>query len=281
MKIKQILSIFFLLISICAAFAQIPIKTEDEKINLNLYAGALSIPVLSIDSLSLNPYLSARIGMLMAWEINPYIDLKLQGVSQSENGFNNKVWSTVLMVIKPTKKLNVQFGFLPTLACEQRPSPNSADGQFETWTQSQIPGSAFGIKAKYSLTEKIKIGGGVSCKNKRPEYQVKAELCQNALSVFYEEGSKRFGLILTSNSGPISETFVFRSDSLLGNTLAVSLNRGYLIYNDLGYSLAKKSLVRGEIGILKKIKSRYFKGLFGPGYCYESRSIAFTLFIHI
>ena len=192
--------------------------------------------------------------------------------------------------ISPIEKLNFEIGNMATLVTEQRPHPVSGDGQFETWTESQIAPMAMNGKLKYQFTDSFKIGTGIAMRNNNPEYSAMLEYKSVKISSWYgqakwnnEKYGEKLGVALTINSNRVFTTLVWKQKQVISDILSIKINKdGTLqIYADNGYDIANKKLTRGEWGFLKNFKSSYAKGLFGLGYKKETRSIAGYLFVHL
>lgn len=264
-----------------AQIVNIPV-TKDVTIN-KLYAGTLSWTAVSIDSLSAKNTAGLRFGTAATWRPSKYLAMYSMAVFQNETG--NQSWSMnqFAVVINPSKKLKVTVGNVCTLVTEQRPSPASGDGQFETWTQSKIPGMAPVAKASFAFNSNIAAGLATAQRCGKPEYQANLVYKKFAISWLYDEWNKKHGSVLTFTLGRANEIVVWRQGELISNTLTLDLgkDRDYCLYSDTGYDLKANKLIRGEWGVLKTFSGKYIKGLIGPGYCYEDRSVHAYLYVHL
>ncbi len=250
-----------------------------------LYAGMLSGVNFSVDSLHADAFAGVRLGSSVSWKPSKYISVSAMGMYQLET--NNASWTKELfwVTVNPLENLTFSFGQMGTLVTEQRPYPVSAGGQFETFTEAQIPGAALCAKVNWlAIKDKLSVGAGIAERNGKPEYQISISWPKKlTVSAFYDEWNKKFGTVVNAEFWRISEIFVWRQDNVISNLFQLHLgsDRSWNLYSDTGYDLAKKKLVRGEWGILKEFSGGYIKGLIGPGYCYEDRSIHCYLFIHL
>jgi len=281
---KKILFVLFCaLISANASLAQIENIRVSDAINVDqLYAGALSWTSFKIDSLDQTSTTNFRVGALTTWRPASY--LALQGMTIYDRS-NNTDWAMnqFSIIVNPTKALKITAGNTGTLITEQRPLPTSAAGQFETWAQAQIPGGALCAKASYQINSNYLVGAGITAYYDQPRYEAKVAYKKLVLSGYYEEYSKKWGSVFTLSAGRWNSTLVWRQDDRIGNTITFDAgkNKDYCLYSDIGWSFDQNKLLRGEWGVLKTFSGKYIKGLIGPGYCYEDRSIHGYLWIHL
>ena len=264
--------------------------TKDSNLVVDkLYAGMLGGTFFSTDSLYYDKFISMRAGAMVTYKFNKYVELKSFGVYDITNTntfFTHQYWVKIL----PSKKFNIQIGNMATLMTEQRPHPASGAGQFETWTESQMPGQALNVKVHYLPTKDIDIGAGVAYRNHGEEYNLMVKYGPVKISGIYEEKMKKFGAALTLDFSRVYNTLVWREDKVASNILVVSLGKkkDWQLFADTGYDLQKKELVRAESGILKTFESDCtsikLKGLYGLGYRggkNEPRAISAYLYIHL
>ncbi|MCX6798152.1 MAG: hypothetical protein NTX66_03015 [Candidatus Falkowbacteria bacterium] len=282
-KLFLIVTILFGLVSsnLFAQIENIPV-TKDVTIN-KLYAGTLGWSNFNIDSLHASNAAVLRFGAVATWRPNDWFALRSLNAFNVETGNGSWSMNQFSAIINPTKKLTVTVGNMCTLVTEQRPSPASAGGQFETWTQSKIPGMALCAKASLAITDKLSAGLGIAGRNSKPEYQANISLGKTTLSAFYDEWNKKYGSVLTFAVWRVSEVVVWQQDNIIANLLNLELgpDKDYCVYSDMGWDLDQHKLVRGEWGVLKTFSGKYIKGLIGPGYCYEDRSVHAYLFVHL
>lgn len=187
------------------------------------------------------------------------------------------------MTLNPTSKLTLQIGSMASIPTEMRPHPVSGNGQFETWSQSQIPGGGLGIKAKYQCTKDFELASGVVFRGTMPEYSARLIYKKFQLTGWYSTLDSTLGVAATVDIGRVFSTLVYRHDQTIADVLVITLSKkqGIKLYSDMGYSFVEKDLVRGEWGVLKGFDSKWIDGLIGLGYQYESKSIAAYLFVHL
>ena len=264
-------------------FAQVTDIPITDQITLNkVYAGTLSWSTVSIDSLNATNTAGIRFGAQATWRPSQYFAMCSMAAYEGQSGNTSWSMNQFAFIINPTKRLTITSGNVCTLVTEQRPSPITGAGQFETWTQSRIPGMALVAKASYELADKTFVGFAVARRNNKPEYQANFSLRKFTVSAYYDEWNKKYASVLTFKAGRLNEIIVWKQDELIANTTTFDLGKGkdYCLYSDIGYDLANKKLLRGEWGVLKTFSTPYFEGLIGPGYCYEDRSLHFYLYAH-
>ncbi len=281
---KKILFIFALMfISSNVSFAQIENIKVSETVTVNqIYAGILSWSAFSIDSLHYNYAAEVRVGGAVTWRPSNWFAVKSMAMFQAEINNKSRVMNQVTVIINPVKALTISFGNTGTLVTEQRPYPVTGAGQFETWTQAQIPGMALCAKASWQISKDWSIGAGIAERNEHAEYQANIRFKKVTVSAFYDEWNQKFGTVFTADIWRFSETFVYKQD-VVANTLIFQAGpkKDWCLYVDLGYDLASSKLVRGEVGVLKDFSLGFLKGLVGPGYCYEDRSVHFYTYLHL
>ena len=269
------------------SFSQIGAIKVSDKITIDtLYLGMLGGASFNIDSLHNTQLASVRFGTIATYQMNKWLAMKSCMAIQSDETGKPFIVDQFFFRITPTKKLMINVGNMSTLVSEQRPNPATADGQFETWAQSKIIGMSLGAKAFYSFSKKYGVGIAVANRNNKPEYQFAVKLNKLTASAYYDDYNKKYNVVMTTKIKRVDETFVWRQDNVIANLLCIDLGRDWSFYNDFGYDLIKKEVVREEAGFLKSFEKQitgkiYLRGLIGPGYCYETRTINGYLFIHL
>lgn len=176
-------------------------------------------------------------------------------------------------------------GIKPALSTESRPSPLSGAGQFEDWTQRQIPGGALGVSLKYALNGSSNyFGVGLSQRNGANEYQVRFASSHVALTGWYPQFNKKFGAALDLSWDGFRNVTEINAGQTLGNFTNVTLSQkqDISVYLDAGHSYVSNSTVRLETGILKGFTAGSFlKGLVGVAYNYENHAMVGYIFVHI
>jgi hypothetical protein len=181
---------------------------------------------------------------------------------------------------------------MATIPTEQRPYPVSGNGQFETYTEAQIPGGSANVKVKYQFTPDFQLASGIALRKGLPEYSGRITYKGIQLSGWYAEWSKEIGSALTVSQGPVYTVLVYKQDESVPGvtqqtvanifTLTLSKKIELSFYNDLGFKLHQDHpLDRGETGLLKGFSSKYLNGLIGLGYDYHKRWIVGYLYIHL
>lgn len=289
---KLFLIIAMVAISLCS-FAQItniyPVKsaidgTIDSTIVINrIYAGSLSEMMFSADSLYASGVTGFRVGAMATYQPTKWLAFKGCGMVQLRTGSPTLTAQHLWVKLNPTRKFSIELGNMSTIPSEQKPHPVSSDGQFETWTESQIPGVAINTKLKYQCTQNFQIASGIALRNNMPEYSARMIYKKVQLSGWYSEINKKFGTALTLNFNRVYNTFAWKQDQVISNFICVKFGKkkDYQIYSDNGYDLLASKLVRSETGVLKTFDSPYIKGLFGLGYQQETNTINGYIFVHL
>jgi len=261
--------------------AQVSFQPDDSTITINaVYLGVYSENYFSLDSLSSQSGATFRGGVMASYRLANYLSLSGSQVYEaSDKGKTSGIsrfWTKL-----EYEAITFETGLLISLATESRPSP-LATGQFETWTESRIPGGGLGAKIKYNFQGSY-LGLGVMNRNNLPEYHARFSSHHMKFSVYYPETTKKLGASAKLEWPGISSVLVFSAGELVANnfTLEIDHTRKISLYYDLGYDFRQKDLVRGEVGILKDFSVEHLKGLLGLGYCQEKNSLAGYLYIHL
>lgn len=283
MKTKQLLIVTIIMIVLTTqGFCQIEnIKINDEITVNKVYAGMLSGTMFSLDSLSSSSFVNIRMGSEMTYKPSQFISLHAWGIYQSDatNWYATSFWTK----INPSKKWDIQFGKLATLATLHRPHPVTSGGQFETWTQSQSPSGSLGVKTNYSFGEKITIGAGIFQRNKQAEYQLDLTIASLKITGYYTKYSDQFGVVTTLSLDRLYSTIAWKQDQVLATTTVYKFGyqKDLQIYTDQGYDLNINKLVRSETGIIKLFSSQWVKGKLAMGYNWENNTINGYLFVYL
>lgn len=112
----------------------------------------------SVDSFSVNKFANIRVGTDASWQISKNLSLYSFGVFQNEVK-DPYTLTTFNLHYKPVKNWSIKAGYMATPSTEKRPLPVTPGGQFETWTESRIPGAALGFKTYVNLGKSSGVGG--------------------------------------------------------------------------------------------------------------------------
>ncbi|MCX6794520.1 MAG: hypothetical protein NTY31_00770 [Candidatus Falkowbacteria bacterium] len=282
------MKIIFTVLAVFLIF--LPAKAQIENIKLAgdstvtidyAYAGILAGSYFSQDSLNFGKSVNVRLGFQGTYRPTKWLSIVAREMYQTDD--QKKVLSSSLFWARfKLKSVTLETGMLPTLATESRPLSVSADGQFEAWTENNIPGTSLGAKIKYNF-QKSYIGAGVFQRNKEPEYHLRFSSPHFKASLYYSEFDHRFGSTATLITKRLYNIATFNAGKNFGNYAVFKLDRRRQIdyYLDAGYGFEEKKIIRAETGLLKNFSGRYLKGLFGLGYCYETKTINGIFFVHI
>lgn len=281
---KLILTIAIMAVSVMS-FAQITDVKVDSTVTINkIYAGVLGGGQFMVDTMNNDKFVSMRFGAEATWQptswfaIQTYGMYHMEGANSFNEGFNIK--------LNPVKKVRIQAGYLATLATEQRPHPVTGDGQFETFTEAQAPGSAYNVKVVADNIGKFSFGGCLAYR-KGLEYQAMFGYDWMKVSGWYTS-DKKFGSALTLAFSRVYNVSTWRQSQVVANFFCLKLgeHKDYQIISDNGYDLKNHKLVRSETGFLKTFESPNIlnkfciSGLFGITYKHETKSVNGYLFLH-
>jgi len=280
--IFTVLAVFLIFLPAEAQIENIKIAGDSTIVINNAYAGILAGSCFSQDSLNLSKSVNVRIGFQGTYSPTRWLSVISREVYQIDDQKNvsaaSLFWTKVNL-----KSLTMETGFTPTLATESRPIAVSAEGQFEAWAESNIPGAALGAKIKYQFRGNNYVGIGIAKRENRPEYHLRFSSPNFKASIYYSAFDKKFGSTATVETKRLYNIMSFNSGKNLGNYAVFNLSRRNKIdcYLDAGYGFKETKIIKAETGLLKRFSGEYVKGVFGLGYCYETRTINGIFFIHI
>jgi len=284
---KVLCFLFSLLISSCLT-AQITnlVASEDSSFVVNnVYAGLLNTTSFSTQELSMESNYNFRVGAQATWQALPWLKAKGFAVYDRNAGTDKTINSFSLKIHSAGEKLSLEFGQIPTLSSESRPLPPSADGQFETWGQSTLPGIALGAKATVKLNDMV-FGVDANVRNDKPEYHLKIASSSLIMTSCYSVWNERIQVAGVYNSGSIYSLNVFENigkSNLFANStnFPVSKKNGIFFYSDFGWQIDQNKIIRWELGLFKTFQAGPIKGLFALSYVLEKKGVNAYFFIHI
>jgi hypothetical protein len=283
-NMKKIILTTIILLVVFVSQAQITDIKIDSTITIDrIYVGSLSGTLFSTDSLHASGFTNIRFGVMGTYKPTSWISFSGWGMLQADNSGNFLSSQPVWMTLNPTKKLTLQLGSMPTLPTEQRPHAVSPGEQFETWTESQIPGIAPGVKLKYDFTSNFQFATGIAVRGNMPEYSARLTYNKFQVSGWYSTVDSTSGVAATVDFKKVYSTMVYKPNQTVANKLVVTVSKknNLSFYSDMGYNFQEKKLVRGEWGLLKGFKGDWLKGLWGIGYRHEAKAIVPYLFVHL
>lgn len=278
---KQIISLAVCILLTASCFGQIEnikISSDSTIIVDKLYAGMLSSTAFNTQRLTTSQFVNFRLGAMVSWKPSEKISIHSFGMLEADpNGISHI--QQFYIKVRPFKKWVVVIGQMATPSTEHRAHPVSAGGQFETWTQSRIPGGAPGIKVKYEGS--FTIGAGVAARNGAPEYHGSFSKGNHMISGYYRVAGTQTGFAYRFDSKKLYSIWVFIPGSLVGTTTVLPLRHTYSLFADLGTSTKPVTLIRGEVGAFKSFSSKWIKGLLSVSYDIKARNAKAYLFVHL
>lgn len=250
------------------------------------YAGILTSAKFSVDSFRVSKWASARAGAWVTFN-NKKKNLSLDawGIIHGETTGDNYSLSAYWMNWKINPNVKFSIGELPTPTGEFRPHPVSGDGHFETVTEALLPGVATGAKVSYTIDNaEARIGGFINSKTQKPFVAAKLKVENAGMGAWYEN-EDRGGLTVNLDYKHFYTIGVI-ANKTFGNFLVIK-TKYCDFYSDVVYDANRKTLPRGEWGIIKNFKSEdfgmasmKFSGLVAIGYQSETKTINTVLFLH-
>jgi hypothetical protein len=230
-----------------------------------------------IDSFSNRPNVTVRFGAAMTWKMLRQLHFNIFGVY--EIGTGKPLFLTQCRFdYRPAPQWTVSVGNMSTPTTELRPYPVST-GHFETWTMARIPGLTPGVKVRFSPTSSFSMASGLALRHRQPEYHFSVTLSPVTAAVYYQAATNNVGVAAKITTKKVYSIAVYNNRTL-GNTSSYSF-KSYMLYNDCGYSIVAKQIVRWESGFLKKFEGRYVSGLVGFGFDAKTCTLNSYLFVHL
>lgn len=291
--------VMIVMVAICSngAFAQIQNIncTDDSSVVINnIYLGVLNSVNFSTKELTFSSPYNLQAAAMITWHASKWADVKTFAVYNRTNG--NDAINNQFYVNLHHKGWSLDFGKMATPATEIRPLPPTANGHFETWTESQMPGSTIGAKIGYK-TDFGSIKIGVASRNKNLEISTHLATKINnheihAVGAIGGERSTNYLVGLTHKYNRLYQVAAFKQtfnkESLSNEQIAgyfvnyeISKKAKFAFYLDAGYNLTTQKSPRFESGIMKSFESKIFKGLIALGYAEELKAIKGYIFIHL
>lgn len=285
---KKFIFVLFLSLTSSCLTAQITnlIASEDSSLVVNnVYVGVLNTTSFSTQALSMENNPNFRVGAQATWQALSWLQAKGFAVYDRNAGTDKTINSFSLKIHSAGEKLGLEFGQIPTLSSESRPSPPSANGQFETWTQSKLPGIALGAKASIQL-KNVWFGAGANVRNDKPEYHIKISSGIFDVTSCYSTWDKKTCGSVKMKTGSFYSLSVFENigeSNLLANTtnFPIVKKNGIFFYSDFGWQIDQSKIIRWEMGFFKTFQAGPIKGLLCLSYVLEKKGVNAYFFIHI
>lgn len=254
----------------------ITISSDSSIIIDKVYAGMLSSTAFNTKNVATSSAGTFRVGVMASWKCSPYLTFHSFGMFETDL---KQPWGIQQFYLnyEPTNHWIVTVGQSATISTEQRPHPVSGAGQFETWTQSRIPGGAPGIKIKYRGN--VSVGAGIAARNGFPEYHASVSKGSHTLSGYYLQSDYQSGFAYTYDTKKLYAIVVCIPDSIVGSTVVVRLKKNISLFADVGYG--NSVFPRAELGAFKSWSEKWIKGLLSVSYDVKIKSVKGYLFVHL
>jgi hypothetical protein len=228
---------------------------------------------------------SLRFGVQAYWTLSPILKIKAYSVYDRAYGEDIVINNFSLRAQK--NGFFGEIGRMATPSTELRPLPPTADAQFETWTQSRLPGGSVGIKGGYVFAKDQVITLGLHERNGQAEYGARLQINKFNLAAAYETAGDKLSLgssYKSKSSYHFLSAVSDKEETIVGSLTIIDFQiakQELKAYLDAGYSFSSEDFPRLEIGLLKNIEAGLAKGLFGLGWSYEIKAVKAYLFVHI
>ncbi len=279
---KKNLLVIALLTTLCA-HAQIKFTDSIRHFTASIYAGTLAGPSISLDHAKIGGFVNLRAGGDIAWQPIPQIRFMVLGAGEvNDKGVITPFANAEVKFFLLKQKFAVTVGKIATPMTEMRPVPTTGNGQFESWTESKIPGSALGGKISYSFNKATIIAGGFWRSNDASvEIGLKAKYVQ--FGGYYLVHSNLFGVACRISYDRLTEVLAYNHKSVVASLTVVKVSKKHSIsvYSDVGVNTEAWKLSRGEWGILKGFSYKSLQFLAGVGYAQEIKSFKAYCYLHL
>jgi hypothetical protein len=278
---KKIIILMLLFVSLCG-YSQITYTDSIRHITVSGYAGVLSFGGINVKNAKVRGYVSARIGGDVTYTPKPFV--RIFGLAAVEVDETATVLPLFLLGAKfiPHKKVSITLGKIPTPMTELRPFPTTGAGQFETWTEARIPGSAYGGKITYSPNDKFSVITGGFWRGNDASVELGIKVPYTQIAGYYMPKSKSFGVAGTLNYKLLTVIGAYnhRKVATIFTCVEIPKTKGLVITSDIGFDPVTGSMLRGEWGVFKSLYVKYVGMLFGTSYNHVSQEVRAYFYIY-
>ncbi len=277
--------IFLLCVLPIVASAQITYNDTLNHVNGLIYAGVLSGPAISKDGTSTGTFYFRTGGTIM-WSPVNYLSVFVLAGGETDHTNKTTSFTHLNVRLKPVKSVLITLGKTSSVMTELlRPLPVTGAGQFETWTQSHIPGPAVGGKIAFSPNDKFSLLAGSFWRGKEASSEIGMHYGAFDIAGYYLNHSGLFGGAFDVKLKKFMTTFSYNHKQNVSMLDIVELPwfNKFSVYSDVGFGLdsINKKMIRGEWGFFKKASYKYLGLLIGVGYAEETKTVNGYLFIHL
>jgi len=280
---KIILSILTITSVWTLSFGQYVFNDSIRNITITGYAGVLMSPKLSVKTAKPSAMITVRLGGTVEWEPKPWLLLYGLGAGEIDQTGSVSPFGVMFIKLKPHKKVAISLGRIASPMTELRPIPTTGRGQFETWTQAQIPGAGFGGKIAYSPTSKISLVTGGVWRGSTATIEAGISVPYTKIAGYYQLDNHNFGAALTFGYKIFTTALMYNHRKNAGamQTLEIPKAKGFSLYSDIGFNTNNGSMLRGEWGCYIPVKVKFINGLFGLGYDHIAKTVNSYVFVYL
>ena len=255
--------------------AQIEWNDTVHTISITGYAGVLGGPKVSVDSNGVTGGVSLRIGG--TGSIAPVSWFSLYGLVACDIDETVSVtpWYLIAINLKPSRNTTFTFGKTPSPMADIRPVTTTMSGQFEAWTQAQIPGSAIGGKISLVPKKDFLLTAGGFWRGNDASVELGLRVPYTKFAAYYMVRSKNFGAAVDVSYKWLSQVVVYNHKQNIGffTSLTIPKTSGVALYSDVGFDTNNWKILRGEWGIFKVFSYKMINIIIAGGYSEEIRSV--------
>ena len=264
-------------------FGQIVHNDTVNHCTMTTYAGILGGPVQSVENESLTTPTTLRVGGMIQWKPNSWSSLYGLGAVEANQTGTISPFSLLGVTLSPIKSVTITLGKIATPMTKLRPLPITGSGQFESWTVSQIPGSAIGGSITGSFSKEYSLSAGSFVRGSDVSVEAGLGIPYTQIAGYYMANSRKFGGAINCNYKLLSTTLMYNSEKNAGmfDAVKISQKHNLFLYSDIGFSINNWNMVRGEWGVFKTFSVQYLSSILGVGYSKEIKSVKGYVFIHL
>ncbi len=280
---KKIVLLILLFISLYG-YGQITYTDSIHHVSISGYAGVLAYPTINVQDKKIRAYATTRLGGMVNWF--PKSSISLFGLAAMEIDETAHIDPFLLVGVKlsPHKKVLITVGKIATPMTELRPLPTTSAGQFESWTQAKILGSAYGGKVAYSPNQKVTLVAGSFWRgNNEASVELGMKVPYTQFAGYYLVQQKLFGAATKINYKWLTLVINYnhKQNAGLFNCIEFPKTSGLSLCSDIGFDTNTGKMIRGEWGLYEPVKSKWVNALFGLSYNHITRSINTYVFVYL
>lgn len=280
---KKIVLLLLIFISVYG-YSQITHTDSVRHVSISGYAGVLAYPAINVQDKKISAHVTTRLGAVVNWFPKSYISLFGLAAIEIDETAHVDPFVLVGLKLSPHKKVLITVGKIATPMTELRPLPTTSAGQFESWTQSKILGSAYGGKVAYSPNKKFTLTtGGFWRGGNEASVEMGIKIPYTQIAGYYLVDKKTFGTAVKVDYKWLTLVINYnhKQNAGLFNCIEFPKTHGLSLSSDIGFDTNTGNMIRGEWGLYEPVKSKWVNALFGLSYNHIAHSINTYVFVYL